>query len=221
MKNRFSFGLFAAFFFLAVFQPVWGKETEVEKLFEKTLKSKNLEENRASLQKIIELAPDSAHGHFSKGWLWSLEENYQMAVSEYRAALQILPEFAEARNNLASAYFNLGHFAESIREYQAVLRQHPEWSETHLSLGCAYYKAKENPEAIDAWDKTIQLNPDLFIAHYYLGLAYEKLGRKSEARLHYQTFLQMQQDEEEFKKHIEHAMEREQKIWVEEGHERI
>ena len=31
----------------------------------------------------------------------------------------------------------------------------------------------------------------------------------------------MQQDEEEFQKHIEHAMEREQKIWVEEGREKI
>lgn len=221
MKHRFYLGLFAALFFLAAFQPVWGKETEVEILFEQALKSKNLEENRASLEKIIELAPDSAHGHFSKGWFWTQEENYQMAASEYQAALRMMPRFAEARNNLASAYFNLGRFAESIREYEAVLRQHPEWSETHLSLGCAYYKSKMIPAAIQAWSKTVQLNPDLFIAHYYLGLVYEKLGRKSEARHHYQTFLQLQQDEEEFKKHIEHAMERQKKIWVEEGRERI
>jgi len=115
MKYRFYIGLIAALFFSAAFQPVWGKETEVEILFEQTLKSRNLEENRASLQKIIELAPDSAHGHFSKGWFWTQEENYRMAVSEYQAALQIWPQFAEARNNLASAYFNLGRFEDSIR----------------------------------------------------------------------------------------------------------
>lgn len=221
MKNRFYPGLFAALFLLIAFQPVWGKENEVEKLFEKTLQNNNLEENRSTLQKIIELAPDSEHGHFSKGWFWAEEENYQMAISEYQTALQIRPQFSEARNNLASAYFNLGKWTESIQEYQEVLRQHPEWSGTHLSLGCAYYKFQNIPAAIQAWNRAIQLNPELFIAHYYLGLVYEKMGRKSEARLHYQTFLQMQQDEEEFKKHIEHSMEREQKIWVEEGREKI
>ena len=205
----------------AAFQPVWAKEVNVEKLFEKVLKSNDPVENSATLQRIIELAPDSAHGHFSKGWFWTQEENYQMAVSEYQAALQIRPQFGEARNNLASAFFNLGHWAESIREYEKVLRQHPEWSETHLSLGCAYYKAKNISAAIEAWNKAIQLNSDLFIAHYYLGLVYEKLGRRSEARVHYQTFLQMEQDQEEFRKHVEHAMEREQEIWVEEGREKI
>ena len=221
MKNRFYYGLLVLLSVLSTFQPVWGKEDQVEKLFEKVLQNKNLEENRTTLQKIIEMAPDSAYGHFSKGWFWTQEENYQRAVSEYQTALQIHPRFGEARNNLASAYFNLGNWAESIREYEEVLRQHPEWSETHLSLGCAYYKARDIPAAIRAWNNTIQLNRDLFIAHYYLGLVYEKMGRKSEARVHYQTFLQMQQDGEEFQKHIEHAMEREQKIWVEEGREKI
>jgi tetratricopeptide (TPR) repeat protein len=221
MTNRFHDGLLIAFLLLTAIQPVWGKESEIEKLFEETLKNDSLEENRANLQKIIELAPDSAHGHFSKGWFWTQEENYQMAASEYQAALQIHPQFGEARNNLASAYFNLGKWADSIREYENVLRQHPDWSETHLSLGCAFYKSRNIPAAIEAWNKAIQLNSDLFITHYYLGLVYEKIGRRSEARLHYQTFLQMQSDEEEFKKHIEHAMERQQEIWVEEGREKI
>lgn len=221
MKNRLYCSLFMILLLPAAFQPVWAKEVNVEKLFEKVLKSNDPVENSATLQRIIELAPDSAHGHFSKGWFWTQEENYQMAVSEYQAALQIRPQFGEARNNLASAFFNLGHWAESIREYEKVLRQHPEWSETHLSLGCAYYKAKNISAAIEAWNKAIQLNSDLFIAHYYLGLVYEKLGRRSEARVHYQTFLQMEQDQEEFRKHVEHAMEREQEIWVEEGREKI
>jgi tetratricopeptide (TPR) repeat protein len=221
MKNRFHCGLFTTLLLLIALQPVWAKEGDVEKLFEKILKNNNQEENSATLQKIIDLAPDSAYGHFSKGWFWTQEENYQMAVSEYQAALQIRPQFGEARNNLASAYFNLGHWAESIREYENVLRQYPEWSETHLSLGCAYYKSRNISAAIEAWNKAIRLNSDLFIAHYYLGLVYEKLGRRTEARLHYQTFLQMEHDQEEFRKHIEHATEREQEIWVEEGREKI
>lgn len=217
MKNTFRFGLLFALILLIPAQSVRAEgKGEAERLFELILQSDDHESNRAMLQEILDIDPDSAYGHFSKGWFWAEKENYRMAASEYQAALAIHPGLGEARNNLASAYFHLGRWTDSIREYEEVLRQHPDWSDTYLSLGCAYYRSKDSSASIQAWNRALELNPALFVAHYYLGLAHENLGRRSEARRHYRTFLEMDEGEEEFKKHVEHATERERKIRVEE-----
>lgn len=205
-------------------RPAWGTENpaegthrEVEALFQESLKSDDYERNKTNLRKIIDLAPDSAYGHFSKGWFWAQEENYPMAVEEYQTALQIRPQFGEARNNLASAHFHLGNWSDSIREYEEVLRQNPDWSETHLNLGSAYYMAGRAFASIQAWEKALQINSELFIVHYYLGLTFDKLGRKAEARHHYRQFLAADKNEEEFSEYIEHAGQRQTDIWVEQA----
>lgn len=226
MKDQFTFkalpGVLLIFLaFSGAEPPAWGSALEeAERLFKESLQSDDFERNRAALQRIIDLAPDSAYGHFSKGWFWAHEENHRMAALEYQAALKISPGFGEARNNLASAYFRLGKWPESIREYEAVLRDHPDWSDTYLSLGSAYYQSQKVFDAIQAWNKAIRLNPSLFIAHYYLGLAYEKWDWKEEALRHYRLFLAAEKDEEEYKAYIDHADTRRTTLWVEGGRNR-
>src|SRR5579884_1215843 len=200
--------------------PVRAESPEVETLFQDSLKSDDYERNKANLEKIIDLAPDSAYGHFSKGWFWAQEENYRMAIEEYRIALQIRPQFGEARNNLASAHFHLRNWSESIKEYEAVLREYPDWSETYLNLGSAYYMADRPFASVQAWEKALQLNPNLFVAHYYLGLIFDKLGRKAEARLHYKQFLAADKNGDEFSEYTEHASQRQSDLWVEQAHDR-
>jgi tetratricopeptide (TPR) repeat protein len=47
------------------------------------------------------------------------------AIAEYRAALQLAPDFADAHYNLASALLGAGRPADAIAEYEAVLRIRP------------------------------------------------------------------------------------------------
>lgn len=220
MKQIFYYGiLFFCTLFISI-HPVFGNDNpEVEALFQESLESDNFEQNKANLEKIINLAPDSAFGHFSKGWFWAQEENYQMAVEEYRMALQTRPSFGEARNNLASAYFHLGRWTESIKEYEEVVREYPDWSETYLNLGSAYYMSGQSFPSVQAWETALQLNPGLSIVHYYLGLIFDKLDRKGEARFHYRQFLTADKDEEELSEYIEHASQRQTDLWIELGHD--
>ncbi|MBI3804856.1 MAG: tetratricopeptide repeat protein [Nitrospirae bacterium] len=220
MKRFFYRGILWGWVLFSSIQPVWGNESpEVEALFQESLRSDNYERNKTNLEKIINLAPDSAYGHFSKGWFWAQEENYQMAVEEYQTALQARPSFGEARNNLASAYFHLGKWMESIKEYEEVLRQHPDWSETFLNLGSAYYMSGRPFASIQAWEKALRLNPNLPIVHYYLGLIFDRLDRKTEARFHYHQFLATAKNEEEFSEYIEQASQRQSDLWIELGHD--
>lgn len=219
MKKRLCWGLFLTLFLLVPMTHVLGGEA-VEDMFQQVLRSNDVELNRATLQRIIDLAPDSAYGHFSKGWFLGQEGNYKRALAEYRTALEIQPQFGEARHNLATAYFHLGLWPEAIREYEKVLRQYPEWGDTRLNLGSAYYMSGRHFASVSKWEEALDLAPDMFIVHYYLGLGYDQLGRKSEARRHYLHFLMCEKDDEAFSEYIALATKRQAEIWVEEGRER-
>ena len=186
-------------------------------MFEESLRNNDPETNRATLQRIIDLDPDSAYGHFSKGWFLAQDGNYKRAIAEYQWALKMRPQFGEARHNLATAYFHLGMWPDSIREYTEVLRQHPEWDDTYLNLGSAHFMAQQPLDSVKAWGRALDLNPRLSLAHYYLGLAYDQLERKIEARHHYLHFLESEPSEPEYASYIEIAKRRQAAIWVEEG----
>lgn len=220
MKKSLFFGFLASLMLLIPLSEAWAARSEIEALFKQSLETPDLTSSKATLQRIIELAPESDYGHFSRGWLWAQEKNYTMAVAEYQSALRIRPQFGEARNNLANAYFHLGQWSESIREYKEVLRQHPQWSEAHLNLGSAYFMAKETALSIEEWEKALRIKSDLFMVHYYLGLVYDKMGHSSAARIHFLRFLSAEKGEEEFAEYTEHASERQAAIWVEEGRQR-
>jgi len=208
-------GILVLFSFCVFAWGAWGGE--VERMFEESLRSNDLETNRVILQRIIDLDPDSAYGHFSKGWFFAQDGNYKSAIAEYRLALKIRPQFGEARHNLATAYFYLGMWPDSIREYREVLRQYPEWSDTYLNLGSAHFMAKQTLDSVWAWEKAVDLNPSLFLAHYYLGLAYDQLDRLVVARRHYLHFLESEPGEPEYTSYIETAKKRQAEILVEEG----
>ncbi len=62
----------------------------------------------------------------------------QQAVAEYRAALRIDPDFAQAHLNLGIAYAQMpGQLADAITEYQTALRLKPDLAEAHSDLANA------------------------------------------------------------------------------------
>jgi tetratricopeptide (TPR) repeat protein len=199
------------------------KEVNAEKaaeIFQESLHSDSPDLNRQYLQKILELAPDSPYGHFSKGWFYAQEEKYPQAIDEYRQAVLQKPDFNEARHNLASAYFYVGDFQKAIGEYQNVIKQSPLWAEAHLNLGTAYFLAENPFLAIEEYDKALRLNPRLSVVHYYMGLVLEKMGRSKEAFSHFVAFEQAH-PEEDFPEYAERAKERIEDLWVMLGRQNI
>jgi tetratricopeptide (TPR) repeat protein len=199
------------------------KEVNTEKaaeIFQESLRSDNPDLNRQYLQQILDLAPDSPYGHFSKGWFYAQEEKYPQAIDEYRQAVLQKPDFNEARHNLASAYFYVGNFNEAIDEYQNVIKQNPLWAEAHLNLGTAYFLAETPFKAIAEYDKALRLNPRLSVVHYYMGLVLEKMGRSKEALGHFVAF-EKAHPEEDFPEYAERAKERVEELWVMLGRQTI
>jgi len=95
-----------------------------------------------------------------------------------RRAVQLKPDFREARNTLAVILIHQKKGREAVNLLlpltQDILYQTPEnaWG----NLGWAYLELGELDQAIDALRRSIAAQPQFCVGNYRLGLAYEKKG---------------------------------------------
>jgi type IV pilus assembly protein PilF len=105
------------------------------------------------------------------------------AESHARDALELKPDFREARNTLGVTLIHLRRHAEAIETLrpltQDILYRTPEnaWG----NIGLAYLEQGALPEAVDALTRSVAAQPDFCVGHYRLGLAEERLGHKERA----------------------------------------
>jgi tetratricopeptide (TPR) repeat protein len=95
----------------------------------------------------------------------------------YHLALEVLPSFIRARNNLGVALRRRGRVDEAIEQYKMVLKSDPKYPETLSNLGTAYLLQGRTEEALEAYRRAAEnAGPDGYI-HHRLGIMYLRLGR--------------------------------------------
>lgn len=64
------------------------------------------------------------------------------AIMQFKRALLIKPDFAEAHNNLGVAYCRQKMFDDAIAEFKLAIKINPDYSKAHDNLGFAYRNKK-------------------------------------------------------------------------------
>ena len=118
------------------------------------------------------------------------------AIAEYKTALQLQPQYAQAHFNLASALSLLddpGRVPEIISEYQAALRINPGYAEAHSNLGGVLSRIPGRMnEAIAEYETALRLDPDSAQTHANLGnVLAQTPGRLPEAIQQFETAVQL------------------------------
>ena len=99
----------------------------------------------------------------------------------YRLALEILPTFVRARNNLGVALRRRGRVDEAIEQYKLALQEDPRYVEAHSNLGTAYYTQGRTEEALEEYRLAAEnAGPDGYV-HQRLGVTLLRLGRHQDA----------------------------------------
>lgn len=143
-------------------------------------------------RKALQLNPKLAEAHKLLGdmLVTSPRRLYDQAVQAYTAALEIWPDYAEARVGLGDARQAKGQFDEAIEEYRKALAVEPTNARVHLGMGKIYYNEKQlYHEAVAAYRQAIALDPKLLDAHLSLGELYEEKGLYEEAVARYSYVL--------------------------------
>ena len=124
--------------------------------------------------------PPAVQSHIGKGYEFVQNGQFQQAVQEFQAALDLNPGLTQIRYQLGVSYFALQQWPESRREFERLR------SDAAPDPGVIYYLGRldlqeENLDgAVSRLEKIVN-DPPFSDTSYYLGSAYLKKGKLAEA----------------------------------------
>jgi tetratricopeptide (TPR) repeat protein len=152
-----------------------GKPTQAKQAAEQALKlDETLGEVRASL----------AFFRFLYDWDWAGAER------EFKRAIELSPNYAQARHWYAIFLGNLGRPDEAIREAQLAQELDPLSLLNNLTVGLVLYMARHYDRALEELAKTLEMDANFLPAHSSLGAVYLQQGRYDQAIAEYQKVME-------------------------------
>ncbi len=80
-----------------------------------------------------------------------------MAAGEFRRAIELRPDYADAYHNLANTYERMGRTDEAIENYKKAASFNPGLWESYQALGAIYYNRGEKAVAAELLEKAAEI----------------------------------------------------------------
>src|SRR5437762_884571 len=140
---------------------------------------------------LLKLASE-AETHAAFGCELAEQRKLDAAVSEFREALRINPQYAQAHYYLGAALFELDNGVdEALVELREAIRLNPENAEAHNTLGLALLEQGSVDEAMREYREVLRIDPQYAEAHYNLGNALDDQGRPEAAAAEYREAMRI------------------------------
>jgi protein O-mannosyl-transferase len=101
----------------------------------------------------------SVTAHYNLAVFLFREGDTAGAITNYRRALAIKPDFAEAHNNLGVALAREGRLDEAVQQFEEALKIAPDGLEAHYGLGLALMRQGRQREAADHFRRALSIRP--------------------------------------------------------------
>jgi serine/threonine protein kinase/Flp pilus assembly protein TadD len=148
----------------------------------------NLEGADSYSRRALELGPDLAEAHASRGLAVSLSKRYEEAEREFATAIRLNPKLYEAHYFYGRATQQQGKYEEAIRHFEEAARVRPEDYQSMMLASLPYEALGRVEEAqvslrkgLQLVEKHLELNPDDVRALYLAAIALVQLGQKEKA----------------------------------------
>jgi tetratricopeptide (TPR) repeat protein len=87
--------------------------------------------------------------------------NFLVAARErYYSAIELDPDFVEARASLGAVLAELGQFELAIAALRGALSMYDDYADVHYTLAKTLDKVGDHPQALLHWQRIIELAPD-------------------------------------------------------------
>ncbi len=84
----------------------------------------NQKEAIAYFEKVTQIAPNFAQGHFNYGIALKTSGHFTDAIAAYQKAIALEPNYAEAHQNLGVVLMKVGYFPEAIASFTMAIQLH-------------------------------------------------------------------------------------------------
>jgi serine/threonine protein kinase/Flp pilus assembly protein TadD len=148
----------------------------------------NLKEADSASRKALELDPDLAEAHASRGVALSLTKRYDEAQREFETAIRLNPSLFEAYYFRGRAYFAEGKLELAAAAYSDASRVNPEDYQAPILAAQVYSGMGKKTEMMNSYrrglaaaEKHLQLHPDDARALYLGSNCLSMFGEKDQA----------------------------------------
>lgn len=151
----------------------------------------NPQEAYKEFEASLQLDPYYPEAHNAMGLLLHLGfQKQDEAIEQYKEALDLRPEFSEAKTNLGNVYLDQGKYDEAIKLYEQALNDmlYPTPFIAQGNLGWALYKKGDVKNGIDHIKAAVTLNPKFCLGFKNLGLIYDTQNDSENACRNYARY---------------------------------
>lgn len=114
---------------------------------------------------------------------------HEQAVSLYRRAVEMYPEFAVAHYNLGVTLGKLGMYREAKLSLSEAVRLKPGFAAAYTARGDIHMTSSEYDAAVKDYSKALELYPDYAQAYKKRAQAWIEVGGKEQAAKDLQNYL--------------------------------
>jgi TolB-like protein/Flp pilus assembly protein TadD len=122
--------------------------------------------------RAIRLQPNYWRGYMSMGGFLFVSGRFEEAIPYYRRITELMPDNAQAFNDLGAAYYLLGDFDQSSKALQQSLSLEPT-ALAYSNAGSSLFFLGRYREAVDMYQKAVEYAPEDFQNWGALGDAYQ------------------------------------------------
>jgi len=105
----------------------------------------------------------------------------QKALEEFKKAAEIYPNYPDAWQQIALAYFRLGNNELSLESYQKALALNPNEPTTYGNMGIIFFQKGDINQAIELYQKALKLDANYADAYLNIGSCYGTKGEFAKA----------------------------------------
>jgi tetratricopeptide (TPR) repeat protein len=131
---------------------------------------------KEAANKASELDPTLDENHYVIGWLSLLEWDWAVAEREFRRAIDLNQNSAQAHRDFAKYLVAVQRYDEAIREIEIASQLDPFSSITWADFAVTLFAAKEYEQGIVKAKKALELDSDFAPALWILGKLYRQSG---------------------------------------------
>ena len=131
--------------------------------------------------RLQETFPGSWRAYQLRAEGYALSGNFENALKEFQAALQVRPHEPELHDALGELYLDNHNAGAAQSELEIALALDPSRAHALYLLGRLYVQNRENEKALPYLQRALRLQPDLVEASSLLGTAYVRLGQFANA----------------------------------------
>jgi serine/threonine-protein kinase len=147
---------------------------------------------RSAAAKALELDESLGEPHCTLGFHALLFDwDFQAAEAEYRRAIELNPNFANAWDGYGFFFKATGRHEEAIRACQRAQELEPLSLFITLSLGWAYYFARQYERAIEQGTKVLEMDPNFGFAYWHRGMVYLQQKKYDDAIIAFRKALNL------------------------------